>query len=323
MNSTPLRTLCVLVAGLIWIGQASAAETKLTLSTFTIPSLSAFIPPVIKAKGFDKASGLDITFVAKPAGLYRTDFAAGTNKIGGSGTILADVAKLNEKGVETIFLFNVFDFWGTVVVGAKSGINTLKDLEGKTLAASLPTTNYAMFRFFAKEAGLDMSKVSIQSSPVPGLVPLAVSGRVDAVQMWEPAHTVITYKNDKFRAFDLVSDWKKKSGISKGMPYLGIAAHKEWVTANKPLIPKLFKAYKAAADFITANPKEAAKIVSDASKGKLKADVLESFIRSDRLGLRVYYPGKERNSAAAAFKAAISIGYLKKMPSPGVLYDGP
>ena len=105
--------------------------------------------------------------------------------------------------------------------------------------------------------------------------------------------------------------------------HLGVAAHKEWVAANKPLIPKLFNAYKSAADFIIANPKEAAKIISDASKGKLKPDVLESFIRSDRLGLRVYWPGKERNSAAAAFKAAISIGYLKKMPSPGVLYDGP
>ena len=65
------------------------------------------------------------------------------------------------------------------------------------------------------------------------------------------------------------------------------------------------------------------RIISDASKGKLKPDVLESFIRSDRLGLRVYWPGKERSSAAAAFKAAMSIGYLEKMPAPGVLYDGP
>ena len=322
MKSIPIRVLCALVAGLAWFGQAQAAETKLTLSTFTIPSLSAFTPPVIKAKGFDKANGLDLTFVAKSAKLYRTDFAAGTNKLGGSGTILADVAKLTEKGVETVFLFNVFDFWGTVVVGSKSGINSLKDLEGKSLAASLPTTNYAMFRFFAKEAGVDMKKVEVQSSPVPGLVPMAASGRVDAVQMWEPAHSVLTYKNDKYRAFDLVSDWKKTSGIS-GMPYLGVAAHKEWVDANKPLIPKLFNAYKAAADFIKANPKEAAKIVSDASKGRLKADVLESFIRSNRLGLNVYYPGKKRSSADAAFKAAMSIGYLEKMPAPGVLYDGP
>ena len=50
-------------------------------------------------------------------------------------------------------------------------------------------------------------------------------------------------------------------------------------------------------------------------------DALADWYRG--FGLRVYWPGKERNSAAAAFKAAISIGYLKKMPSPGVLYDGP
>ena len=303
-------------AGSVW-----AAETKLELATFPIPSLSAFTPPVIKAKGFDKANGLDLTFVVKQASAYRTDFAAGTNKVGGSGTILADVAKLNEKGVKTVFLFNVFDFWGTVVVGADSGIETLKDLEGKTLAASLPTTNYAMFRFFAKNAGLDLKTVEVQSSPVPGLVPMAVMGRVDAVQMWEPAHSILTFENDKFRALDIVSDWKNQSGFDT-IPYLGVAAHKEWVDENGAVIPKLFRTYEMAAAFIEANPREAAQIISDASKGKLKAVVLEDLIKSGRLGLNVYWPGRKRKEAEAAFKAAMAIKYLNKMPDAGVLYDG-
>lgn len=302
-------------------GLVLAADIELELATFPIPSLSAFTPPVIKAKKFDRANGLDLTFVIKQASAYRTDFAAGTNKVGRSGTILADVAKLSEKGVSTVFLFNVFDFWGTVVVASDSGINSLKDLEGKTLAASLPTTNYAMFRYFSKTAGLDLTKVAVQGSPVPGLVPMAVTGRVDAVQMWEPAHSVLTYGNDKYKALDIVSDWKAQSGYA-AIPYLGVAAHKEWADANPETIGKLYRTYEMAASFIKENPGEAAQIISDASKGKLKAMVLEELIKSGRLGINVYWGGAKRAEAEATFKAAIGIEYLKAMPAEGVLYSG-
>jgi len=300
----------------------SVAQVKLDLPVFPVPSLSAFTPPVIKAMGFDKMNGLDLNVQTKPAGTYRTDFAAGTSMLGGSGTLLADVAKLNEKGVETVFLFNVFDFWGTVVVKADGPIKTLKHLEGRTIAAALPTTNYALFRYFATRAGVDLSKVEVQSSPVPGLVPMAVLGRVDGVQMWEPAHTVITYGNNKFRGLDIVSNWKKETGFS-ALPYLGIAAHKEWVEANGDLILKLYKTYKAATNFILENPEKAAKIISDSSKGKLKKNVLVSLIKSDRLGINMYWGNKYPDANKAVFKAAMEIKYLKNMPSSKIVYSGP
>ena len=300
----------------------SVAQVKLDLPVFPVPSLSAFTPPVIKAMGFDKMYGLDLNVQTKPAGTYRTDFAAGTSMLGGSGTLLADVAKLNEKGVETVFLFNVFDFWGTVVVKADGPIKTLKHLEGRTIAAALPTTNYALFRYFATRAGVDLSKVEVQSSPVPGLVPMAVLGRVDGVQMWEPAHTVITYGNNNFRGLDIVSNWKKETGFS-ALPYLGIAAHKEWVEANGDLILKLYKTYKAATNFILENPEKAAKIISDSSKGKLKKNVLVSLIKSDRLGINMYWGNKYPDANKAVFKAAMEIKYLKNMPSSKIVYSGP
>jgi ABC-type nitrate/sulfonate/bicarbonate transport system substrate-binding protein len=316
-----LKGACLACIGAISVAAANADEVKLDLPVFPVPSLSAFTPPVIKAKGFDKANGLDLNIVTKAAGTYRTDFAAGTNKLGGSGTVLADVAKLNEKGVKTIYLFNVFDYWGTVVVPAASDIRSLKDLNGKKLAASLPTTNYALFRYFAQTAGVDLSSLKVQGSPVPGLVPMAVSGRVDAVQMWEPAHSVLTYKNSDYRALDLTSNWKKQTGFS-AVPYLGVAAHKEWVDENAELIPKLYQSYKMAADFIVKNPEEAAQIVSDASGGKLKTDMLVDLIKSDRLALNVYWGNAFPDAANAVFKAATETAYLKAMPSSDVLYAG-
>src|SRR5690606_594781 len=125
----------------------------------------------------------------------------------GSGTLLADVALLKEKGVDAVYLFNVFDFWATVVVPKDSPVTAIGDLKGTTLAASLPTTNYAMFRYLAKLGGLDIATVQLRNSDSSGLIPIAKSGRADAVQLWEPAYSILTHANSDFRNIDVMSRW--------------------------------------------------------------------------------------------------------------------
>src|SRR3954447_4218246 len=110
---------------LLEITAANAQMVKLTIPTLPSPSLGAFMGPVIKAQKFDEQNGLDLTFVQKPTATYRTDFAASTDQLGGSGTLLADVALLKEKGLDVVYLFNVFDFWGTVVVPQNSDVKTV------------------------------------------------------------------------------------------------------------------------------------------------------------------------------------------------------
>ena len=52
------------------------------------------------------------------------------------------------------YLFNLFDYWGTVVT-SRDTVKTLKDLEGKELAGARSTTNYQMYEFFAKRQGVE------------------------------------------------------------------------------------------------------------------------------------------------------------------------
>src|SRR5665811_833205 len=121
--------------------------------------LGAFMPPVIKAKKMDAAHGLDIEFVERPPDAYTTQFNSGEFKVGGSAAVLT-VGQADARGVKVKYLFNLFDFWGTVVT-SRPEIKTLKDLEGKQLAAAGSTTNFVMFEFFAKKLGVDVSKVQV------------------------------------------------------------------------------------------------------------------------------------------------------------------
>src|ERR1700740_2365826 len=135
------------------------APEPLSIVVFGPPSLGAFLPPVIKAQKLDEKNGLDIKFEERTPDAYATQFNSGEFKIGGSASLaprgLADV-----RGVKVKYLFNLFDYWGTVVT-SRDSVKTLKDLEGKELAGARSTTNYQMSEFFEKRAGVDLSKIKV------------------------------------------------------------------------------------------------------------------------------------------------------------------
>src|SRR5262252_2013699 len=160
--------------------RAQAAE-KISIVIFSPPSLGAFMPPVIKAKKLDQANGLDITFHERTPDAYQAQFNSGEFKVGGSASLL-QVALGDARGVKVQYLFNLFDFWGAVVT-SRPEVKTLKDLEGKQLAAARATTNYVMFEFFAKRQGVDVGKIQVVNTAMPGLVGYALANRADAVQI--------------------------------------------------------------------------------------------------------------------------------------------
>ena len=234
--------------------------TKLKIVVFDFPSLGAFMPPVIKAKKFDETNGLDLTFDDRPPTAYTTQFNSGEYKIGGSAALLT-VGLADLRGVKVKYLFNLFDYWGGVVT-SRPAIKTVKDLEGKELAGARATTNYQMFEFFAKKLGADVSKFKVVNTATPGLVGYAMADRADAVQLWEPAYTILKSKKPDIRQLDLELDktWKTFAG-GTAIPYLGIAAHTDWIEQNPDAVKKLYATYKAAADYIVKNPEDAAKII--------------------------------------------------------------
>src|SRR5262249_58857240 len=221
-----LRGLAVLVlAATAFAGPASAqAPDKLSIVVFGAPSLGNFMPPVIKAKKFDLANQLDIDFAERTPDAYTAQFNSGEFKIGGSAALLT-VGLADIRGVKVQYLFNLFDLWGAVVT-SRPTVKSLKDLEGKELAAARATTNYVMFEFFAKRSGVDLSRIEVVNTATPGLVGYAMADRADAIQIWEPAYTLLKSKKPDIRDLDLRTSatWTAFGGGSV-IPYLGVAAH--------------------------------------------------------------------------------------------------
>jgi ABC-type nitrate/sulfonate/bicarbonate transport system substrate-binding protein len=134
----------------------AADPREIEIGAFTPPSLGAFLPPVITTAKTDIKNGIKIKWTHKPPKAYNMGYFSGEFKVGASGALLNDAIR-RTKGHKTVFLFNTFDYFGTVLSNDPA-IKTLKDLEGRKLAAAKVTTNYALYRYLPKKKARILKK---------------------------------------------------------------------------------------------------------------------------------------------------------------------
>jgi len=299
----------------------AADPTPITIVVFNPPSLGAVFPSVIKQQKFDIANGIDITFVERPPDAYAAEFNTGEFQVGGSASVLI-VGLGTTRGIKASYLFNIFDYWGTVVTG-RPDIKTLADLAGKQLAGAKGTTNYTMFAWFAKQQGVDPDSFQVINTATPGLVGYAVADRADAVQLWEPAYSLVKAAKPDIRTLDLniAKVWQAFAGGSV-IPYLGVAAHQEWIDQHHDLIAPLYRAYKQAAAWVATNPDAAAPLVASL-KDDAQRQAITALIRDNsRLALDLKAAGKITKEIEATYRAGLDVGLFKDMPPASSIYTG-
>ncbi|HEX3503272.1 MAG TPA: ABC transporter substrate-binding protein [Xanthobacteraceae bacterium] len=299
----------------------AAQPAPITIVVFNPPSLGAVFPDVIKQQKFDVQNGIDITFVERPPDAYAAQFNSGEFQVGGSASVLI-LGLGATRGIKTTYLFNLFDYWGTVVT-SRPEIKTLADLKGKQLAAAKGTTNYTMFAWLAKQQGIDPDSFQVVNTATPGLVGYAIAERADAVQLWEPAYSLVKAAMPQIHTIDLniAKVWNAFSGGGT-LPYLGVAAHQEWIDQHRDLVAPLYRAYKQAADWVMANPAAAAPLIASL-KTDAERDAITTLIKENkRLALNLQPAGKIAKQIEATYKAGIDVGLFKAMPPASSIYSG-
>lgn len=291
----------------------------LTVLVFGPPSLGAFLPPIIKNRKFDEKNGLAINFVERTPDAYSTQFNSGEFQVGGSASLVT-IGLAAVRGVKVTYLFNLYDYWSYVVT-SRPEVKTLKDLEGKELAVARGTTIFVMFEWFARQQGVDMSKIALINTAPPGLLGYALADRAAGIHIWDPGYTTLMQKNPSLRSLDLDihQSWEKFTG-TRSIPYLGVAAHTEWVEKNPQLVPKLYATYKDAVDWTLANPDEASSIIistGTANEQKAVADLIRA---NDRLGLNIQWAADLRKELLSVYRVGREMGILPSEPGPETIY---
>lgn len=309
-----------LVLGIVALGfrAASAQMPVVKIGSFDKPSFGHVTGSLIEAKGFDKKNGVDLQWDFKGGKAANTDYATGRDKITHASALLPE-ANRRLKGVKTRILFNVVNLHGAFLTEDPT-VRSVKDLEGKTIAAFTITSSFAMAKWFMMKAGVDLSKVEILSTNTAGLATYLLAKRATAVWLWEPNYSKILVEHPgRFKMLEVVHQWQ----AIYGRPFRGhlsVSAHEDWIEANKNLIPKIYKAFKDLADWLPTHHEEAATIINKAAGIPRKAFLMA--LKTNRYYLDVVPAGSIREDIQLVFKAGVESGYLKKMPDDGIIYTG-
>ena len=308
-----------LMAASPWV-RARSVVARLTMVVFDEPSLGAFLQPVIKQRKLDLAHGIDLNFVQRTPDAYTLEFNSGEYQIGGSAALLS-IGVARDRGIKVSYLFNLNDYFGAVVTSRKD-IRTLHDLAGKHLAASTATTNFAMFRWLMQSEHVSLKDVSLINTAPPGLIGYALADRADAVELWEPAYSQLIARKPSLRSLDLQirEQWERFSP-GTDIPYLGVAAHDEWIARNPDLVKRLFHTFVEASKWVRANPDAAARLIAPSLPGS-EVGVLRTMIASNKtLRMNVMDAAQARAGIEAVYRAGLQSGYLSKPVDPASIYS--
>ena len=314
-----ISSLLIAAVGLAGAAPVLAQDMpKLSISSFDRPSFGHTTASLIEANNFDKKHGIDLQWVFKQGRAANTDFATGRDQLTIASALLSE-ANRRLKGVKSVYLFNVLNGHGALLT-MDPAINSIADLEGKSLGAFTVTTNYAMFRYFAQKAGVDLSKVSVQSTNTGGLATLLMAKRADAVHFWEPNYSKMLVDNPgKLKMIEYFHQWQAIHGAPQ-RGFLGIAAHEGWIAANKQHIPKIYAAFAELAKWLPTHHDEAATIIEEAAGVPKEAFLMA--LATARYPLDVVPAAEIEKNIKALFQAGIDSGYMKQMPDDGIIYRG-
>lgn len=200
------------------------------------------------------APGAAVKWSSFPAGPpINESLAAGQQDVGFVGDTPALVGKAAGLDTSAIALTSDGPKSLAVIVGGGSPIASPKELKGKKVAVTKGSYAHHLLALVLEQGGLTFNDVELVNLPVAEIPPAIVAGTIDAGAVWEPILT-------RFESQKAVRVLADGTGIKKGL--LLIVADNGFLKTRPEQAKALLKAYKRASDFITANPKEAAELIS-------------------------------------------------------------
>jgi NitT/TauT family transport system substrate-binding protein len=244
--------------------ETTAAEepkepTKIRLAM--VPAATLLPAMVAIDQGIFEKHGLDVehTFVQNLATLPG---AMGRQFDIGASTSL-DVMKAQEEGIDIVLVASgAKDGPGVEITGAMtkpdSGINSAKDLEGKTMGAVAPGGGniHPATLFWMKREGADPEKVRFVEVPHPNQFDQLKAGTVDATQSLEPFKGRMKRELKAKVLADPVRIVMEEAGLEE-IDFLSFMAEGKWAKENPDVLQAFVDAHNEAAEFITQNEDEA------------------------------------------------------------------
>ncbi|MGW6131302.1 aliphatic sulfonate ABC transporter substrate-binding protein [Cellulomonas sp. NPDC055163] len=231
---------------------AGWSDTELTLDFATYNPLSL----VIKEQGWiEETLGDDVTVTwVQSAGSNKANEAlrAGAVDVGSTAGSAALLARANGSPIKVIDIYSQPE-WAAIVVPAGSDITDVKQLAGKSVAATKGTDPYFFLLQSLDEAGVPLADVEVQNLQHADGKAALENGSVQAWSGLDPlmaaseatAGSKLIYRNIDFNTYGFLN------------------ATEEFLTENPDLAQVVVDAYEKARAWAQENPEEVAAILAE------------------------------------------------------------
>src|SRR5215203_7029250 len=164
-------------------GAAAAQETKLALG---LSGWTGFAPLTLaKEAGIFKKHGLDVTLKKIPQASRHLAIQSGDVQC--AATTVETWVVWNANGVPTKQIFQLDKSYGADGMAVRANVHAIKDLKGKTVAASAPgTAPYFTLAWFLKKNGLSVKELTVVNLEPGPAAQAFIAGQNDAAMTYEP-----------------------------------------------------------------------------------------------------------------------------------------
>ncbi|MET0709433.1 MAG: ABC transporter substrate-binding protein [Tardiphaga sp.] len=294
------------------VATPAAAQTKVTIA---ISGWTGFAPLTLaKEAGIFAKNGLDVTIKKVPQASRHLAIASGDVQC--AATTVETWIVWNANGVATTQLFQLDKSFGADGMAVKSGIASIKDLKGKTVAASAPgTAPYFTLAWFLKKNGMSVKDVSVVNMEPGPAAQAFIAGQNDAAMTYEPYLSAVREKPEAGKIIATTLDYPMIMDTFGCTP--------KFIADNEAAVKALTKSYFEAVAMIKAEQAKSYEIMgADVKQTGEKFGASAQYLRwQDQEQNKKFFAGELQAFSKEAADLLLEIGIIKQVPNIADIID--
>src|SRR6201990_2948177 len=299
------RTTLAASFALLFAAAAHAQETPVAIG---ISGWAGFAPLTLaKEAGIFKKNGLDVTVKKIPQKDRHLAIASGDVQC--AATTVETWISWNANGVATKQIFQLDKSYGADGMAVRNDLAAIKDLKGKTVAASAPgTAPYFTLAWMLKKNGLSVKDVTVVNLEPAAAAQAFVAGQNDAAMTYEPYLSTVRAAPDKGKIIATTLDYP--------MIMDTVGCTPKFLADNPKAAKALADSYFEAVDMIAKDPKKSFEIMgADVKQTGEQFEASQKYLRwQDREANRKFFGGDFVSFNKDAAELLMEAGIIKQVP---------
>jgi NitT/TauT family transport system substrate-binding protein len=304
---------CAASLGLTLFAQPAPAQgTKVGIG---IAGWTGFAPITLaKESGIYAKNGLDVTLKKIPQASRHLAIASGDIQC--AATTVETWIVWNANGVATTQLLQMDKSYGGDGMAVRNTIASIKDVKGKTVAASPPgTAPYFTLSWFLKKNGLSVKDVTVVNLEPATAAQAFIAGQNDVAMTYEPYLSAIREKPEAGKIIATTLDYPMVMDTFGCTP--------KFIAENETAVKALVKSYFDTLDMMQADQKKAYEIMGADVKqtGEQFANSAKYLRWQDRAGNKSFFTSEFPAFNKEAADLLLETGVIKAIPDLSKLAD--